>query len=141
MDRPISTWFLGYTCPDETSDFINLLKICWSSNTYFFRDEFYTFPGDIGLPIGSPSGSLIAEVIMHKFEYGLFLSPFTLSVYWHRYIDDVLCLRSGNIFARAALLSKWLEPTQPKSSHPVIALDASTYEKDTQGLRINPIIL
>ena len=96
----LSTSTKSHIPPEEASDCMNLLKIWWSSNTCLVRKEFSTFPDDIGIPIGSPLGSLISEIFMHKFEHDLFHPPLPLTPYisyWHRYVDDILCLWSGTI--------------------------------------------
>lgn len=54
----------------------------------------------VGIPIGSPLGSLICEISMDKFEKDPFssLSSGLLGpiIYRHRYFDDVLCLWNGS---------------------------------------------
>jgi hypothetical protein len=84
---------------EEIAEFFDLLKICWSPNYCKFRGDFYEFPEEVGIPIGSPLGSLISEVFMSKFEHDLFSSGHELLshvFYWHRYVDDVLCTWTGN---------------------------------------------
>ena len=60
----------------------------------------YEFPKTIGILIDSPFGSLISEIFLKLFEDEVFGSDsYLLShiVSWHRYIDDILALRSGSI--------------------------------------------
>ena len=84
---------------EELSEFFDLLKICWSPNFCKFNSKFFEFPDEVGIPIGSPLGSLISEVFMSKFESDLFSSGHHLLnniVYWRRYVDDVLCTWTGH---------------------------------------------
>jgi len=70
------------------AEFFDLLKICWSPNFCKFRGKFYEFPEEVGIPIGSPLGSLISEIFMFKFEKDLFSSGHPLLshiLYWVRY--------------------------------------------------------
>jgi len=83
---------------DPFGEFFDLLKVCWSPNYCKFNDTFFEFPEEVGIPIGSPLGSLIAEVFMSKFESDLFSSGHALLShigYWFRYVDDILCLWTG----------------------------------------------
>ena len=52
----------SHVSPEEASDFIDLLNLCWSSKTCLFREKFYSFPETVGILIGSPLGSLISEI-------------------------------------------------------------------------------
>jgi hypothetical protein len=79
-------------------EFFDLLKICWSPNFCKFRGKFYEFPEEVGIPIGSPLGSIISEIFMFRFERDLFSSGHPLLghvLYWVRYVDDVLCTWIG----------------------------------------------
>ena len=86
-------------CNHETiAEFFDLIRICWSPNFCQYNHRFYEFPEEVGIPIGSPLGSLIGEVFMSLFENTLFSSHHPLLAhvtYWHRYVDDVLCLWEG----------------------------------------------
>ena len=56
---------------------------------------FYGFSEEVGIPIGSPLGSLVAEVFMKLFEHQLISSKHPLLphvTYWHRYVDDCSCI-------------------------------------------------
>ena len=59
---------------EEIGEFFDLLKICWTPNYCKFKGDFYKFPEEVVIPIGSPLGSLISEVLMSKFERDLFSS-------------------------------------------------------------------
>jgi len=79
-------------------EFLTLLQSCLAPNVCQFNELVYRLPADIGIPIGSPLGSLISEVIMSKFESELFQSDHPLLphiVTWRRYVDDVLCVWNG----------------------------------------------
>lgn len=50
--------------------------------------------------MGSPLAPLISEIFMNRFERELFASQCMLMQYigyWHRYVDDVLCLWTGSM--------------------------------------------
>ena len=87
-------------CDHEViTEFFDLLRTCWSPNFCQYNYKFYEFPEEVGIPIGSPLGSLISEVFMHLYEETLFSSNHILLshvTYWHRYVDDVLCLWEGH---------------------------------------------
>jgi hypothetical protein len=83
---------------EEIVEFFDLLNICWSPDFCKFNNKFFEFPEEVGIPIGSPLGSLISEVFMSGFEIDLFSSGQSLLnhvFYWHRYVDDVLCAWTG----------------------------------------------
>ena len=63
---------------DEIAEFFDLINLCWTPNFCKFKDRFYEFPDEVGIPIGSPLGSLISEIFMFKFEKALFSSPHLL---------------------------------------------------------------
>ena len=77
-------------------EFIELMKLCLIHNFCKFGGKIYTFDKDV--PMGSPLAPLMAEVFMDLFE-GKILSPTSnfnqYITYWHRYVDDVLCLWKG----------------------------------------------
>mgnify|MGYP000921756173 CR=1 FL=1 len=64
--------------PSLISDFKSLLEKCLSPNICLYRDSIYTLPPDIGVPIGSPLGSLVSESFMAVFEEELFQSGHSL---------------------------------------------------------------
>lgn len=81
-------------------EFISLLNCCLSPNICQFGNSFFTLPPDIGIPIGSPLGSIISEVFMDKLETEIFQSDHPLLThiaYWRRYVDDILCVWTGPI--------------------------------------------
>ena len=83
---------------DELQEFFTLLNICWSLNFCKFNGKLYEFSEEVGIPIGSPLGSLVSEIFMSKFEGDLFSSGQVLLShihYWHRYVDDILCAWTG----------------------------------------------
>ena len=88
--------------PSLIFDFKSLLQKCLTPNICQFRNSVYKLPPDIGIPIGSPLGSLIAEVFMCGYEEELFQSghPLLDHVFlWRRYVDDVFCIWTGPIHA------------------------------------------
>ena len=83
---------------EELSEFFDLLRLCWTPNFCKFNGKFYEFSEEVGIPIGSPLGSLISEVFMSKFESDLFSSghPLLNNIFYRRrYVDDVLCTWTG----------------------------------------------
>lgn len=95
--RHVESILQGSDIPHQASkEFLSLLGTCLARNVCKFKDEFYEFSD--GLPMGSPLAPLMAEVFMSKLEDEIFSSehPLTQHVaYWHRYVDDVLCLWTG----------------------------------------------
>ena len=69
-------------------EYRNLLQYCLSPNVCQFNGLAYRLPADIGIPIGSPLGSLISKAFMDKFELQLLQSnhPFL------KHIDSLLIL-------------------------------------------------
>jgi len=97
-------------------------------------NEFFSFPKDIGVPIGSPLGAMIDEAFMSKLEENLILSShdcFQHIVYWHRYVDDVLCLWNSPETALQLFLSLLnsrytpIEFTTEKGGNSINLLDLS----------------
>ena len=87
--------------PEIKEEFISLLSLCIDHNFAQFNHHLHQFPD--GLPMGSPISPLMAEIFMDLFEEQLFTSsqppPHPLLqkiLYWHRYVDDVLCAWSGS---------------------------------------------
>lgn len=83
--------------PSAADEFISLLKTCLYPNICQFKNEIYRFKD--GLPMGSPLAPLLSEIFMSIFEEKVFNSQCMLLqyiVYWHRYVDDVLCLWTGS---------------------------------------------
>ena len=75
------------------TEFFELLNTCWILDFHKFRNKFYKFPDEVGVPMGSPVGFLISNISMYKFENYIFSSHHCLLDYvnnWHRYIDDIL---------------------------------------------------
>jgi len=100
---------------EQIQEFFDLLKLCWSPNFCKFNGKFYEFPEEVGIPIGSPLGSLISEVFMSKFEHDLFASDQVLLnhiLYWHRYVDDILVAWTGPQDLLNELL-QWLNGQYP----------------------------
>ena len=66
------------------------------TNVDKFNGNFYRFSD--GLPMGAPLAPLVADIFMDKFEKFVFASghPLVRNIcYWHRYVDEVLCLWNG----------------------------------------------
>lgn len=63
---------------EVTSEFIRLLSICWSSNTYLFREKFYLSRWKVGISINSSLKSQVGEIGAHKFELNLSYSSHPL---------------------------------------------------------------
>lgn len=60
--------------PHLISEFQSLLQCCLAPNICQFNNTIYKLPTEIGIPIGSPLGSLISEVFMSKLESDIFHS-------------------------------------------------------------------
>ena len=76
---------------------MDLLKQCLIPNFCKYDGKFYTFSD--GVPMGSPLSSLISEVFMDHLEKEILNSSHHLIEkigYWHRYVDDILCLWNGD---------------------------------------------
>jgi len=74
------------------------MKYCLGTNICQFRNQTYVYPDGIGVPIGSPLGSTLAEMFMCKFEGEFFESQPEIRkhiIYWHRYVDDIIILWDG----------------------------------------------
>lgn len=79
-------------------EFVLLLKTCLFPNICKFKGGIYQF--EDGLPMGSPLAPLISEIFMNLLEDKVFNSACVLKQYigyWHRYVDDVLCLWTGSV--------------------------------------------
>ena len=74
---------------------IKLLTLYLSYNFCSSQFLIYFFLKGVGVPIGSFLGSTVSEVFLRQFKDELFHSGTSCKhiVYWHRHIDDVLCLR------------------------------------------------
>ena len=82
--------------PPAADEFLLLLKTCLFPNICQFKNQIYRF--EDGLPMGSPLSPLISEIFMNLLEREVFNSDCMLTQYvgyWHRYVDDVLCLWTG----------------------------------------------
>ena len=68
----------------EIVEFFDHLNLCWTPNFCKFKNQFYEFPDEFGIPIGSSLGSLISEIFINKLE-----KPCLPHVaYWYRCVDD-----------------------------------------------------
>jgi hypothetical protein len=79
-------------------EFTSLLRTCLFPNFCKFNNKIYQFQD--GLPMGSPLSPLISEIFMNRLEREVFTSNCMLTQYvgyWHRYVDDVLCLWTGSV--------------------------------------------
>ena len=79
-------------------EFMRLLTLCITPNFGKFNDKIYTVSGNIGVFMGSPLAPLFSEIFMDNFERTILSSsnPHTQYIhYWHRYVDDVLCMWIG----------------------------------------------
>ena len=84
--------------PLAINEFLSLLRTCLNPNICKFKNEIFSFPD--GSPMGFPISSLIAEFLIDKLENEIFNFQNSLAVhidYWFRYIDDILCLRTGSV--------------------------------------------
>ena len=80
-------------------EFMDLLTLCLLPNFCKFH-KFYV--ASDGVPMGSPFAPIVSEVFMDLFEQRIFDASnnnnFTQYItYWHRYVDDILCLWTGSL--------------------------------------------
>ena len=110
----ISTILNSVNVPRNFADeFLSLVKVYLTPNIGKFNNNFYKFAD--GLRMGCPLSPLLAEVFMNRFENELSTSghPLTNNInLWVRYVDDVLCLWTGNL-ADLNLLLDFLNSRYP----------------------------
>lgn len=82
--------------PTIISDINHTLSTCLNQNYFKYNDQFYKQCE--GLAMGSPLSPILAEIFMDNFEDKLFSISNNVKYvkYWHRYVDDVLCLWTGS---------------------------------------------
>ena len=76
--------------------FLNLIKMCLTQSYFQFNGKIYS--QNEGLPMGSPTSPLFAEVYMSAFEENLFqmdLALISKVFFWVRYVDDIFCVWAG----------------------------------------------
>lgn len=81
----------------ETVELLNLLNLCLKQNFFTFNNTVYC--QEDGLSMGSPLSPLLADIYMDFFENNHILNNNSFSkhiLYYHRYVDDILLLWSGN---------------------------------------------
>lgn len=90
-------------------ELISLLKACLKPNFCEFNEQYYQFPEGIGVPMGSPLASTLAELFMHRLETEFFASNPEFNnniIYWKRYVDDILFLWNGTADTFDKLITK-----------------------------------
>ena len=86
--------------PQHTiNEIINITNTITKQNYFTHNNKYYT--QQEGLPMGSPISCILAEIFIHNIEQTHILNPdnnkqATKILYWHRYVDDILCLYNGN---------------------------------------------
>lgn len=72
----------------------NILKLITEQNYFTFDNQFYS--QEDGLPMGSPVSGLLANIFLNHIENKIFdtiVKPKQYKIiYWHRYVDDIICL-------------------------------------------------
>jgi hypothetical protein len=80
--------------PVVKSDLVNLLNLCIDQNYFSFNNKIYTQQD--GLSMGSPLSPVLADFFMSYLEAKISMLPlFKKIIFYHRYVDDILCLWSG----------------------------------------------
>jgi hypothetical protein len=114
------------TTPKKLSkELISLINMVINQNYFSFNNRFY-IQSD-GLAMGSPLSPLLAELFLDSLEETLFNSQIQHLkniVYWHRYVDDILCLWTGTNRQLDSFLNHL------NSLHPKISF---SMEKDANG--------
>jgi hypothetical protein len=83
----------------EIKDIISLTKTCCDQNYFEFNSKYYL--QENGLAMGSPLSGLLSDIYMHNLEIKNICNtsnPYNDKIiYWHRYVDDIICLFNGTI--------------------------------------------
>ena len=67
------TLLLNVNTPEQIiEDFMSLLGVCLETNICGFDGEFFKFPEDIGVPMGSPLSPPMGEIFMDYLEQEIF---------------------------------------------------------------------
>ncbi|KAK5639993.1 hypothetical protein RI129_010804 [Pyrocoelia pectoralis] len=104
---------------------LSLLNLCLKQNFFKFNNTCYSQIG--GLAMGSNLSPFLSEIFMNNLEVS-FISKHQFYhdhvIYWGRYVDDVVCIHSGNDL-KTDLFLQYLN-----NIHPCIKF---TMEKETNG--------
>lgn len=100
---------------DKITEIINLTKMTLSQNYFEYNGDFYT--QERGLAMGSPLSSIMADIFLNHIENNYILNnqknPLVKNiVYYHRYVDDILCLFNGNT-RQIDILTKFFNNIHP----------------------------
>lgn len=85
----------------DKQDIDDIMKLTKTTlkQSYFQYESNYYIQKD-GLAMGSPLSGLLADIFMHNLETTKIMNnsnPFKKNImYWHRYVDDIICLFEGN---------------------------------------------
>jgi hypothetical protein len=83
---------------NQVEDIIRLTKTATDQNYFQYNGKFYK--QEDGLAMGSPLSGLLANIYMTELETEKIMNecnPYRNKiVYWHRYVDDIICLYKGN---------------------------------------------
>ena len=88
--------FENRTHPTIHHEIMQALTLCTSQNYFQFDHKLYSQKN--GLAMGSPLSPLLADIFMDHLEKRIFNSYNSLLkniLYWHRYVDDILCCWTG----------------------------------------------
>jgi hypothetical protein len=82
--------------PLEREELTNLTDICLEQNYFLFNGQYYS--QSHGLPMGSPSSGLFADIFLDTLETQILNLPSSKRniSFWYRYVDDVICLWTGS---------------------------------------------
>lgn len=82
--------------PLEREELTTLINICLEQNYFLFNGQYYSQSN--GLPMGSPSSGLFADIFLDTLESQILSLPSSKQniSFWYRYVDDVICLWTGS---------------------------------------------
>jgi hypothetical protein len=82
---------------NELDDISKLLKTTLNQNYFEFNSKYYK--QNDGLAMGSPISGTLANLYMNHLETTKIMNAenpfFDKIIYWHRYVDDIICLFEG----------------------------------------------
>ena len=78
------------------TELLKLFSLCFDATHFQFNNKFYKQV--TGTPMGSPASVVIAEIVMQKIEEQIMPLIQNFSLFWYRYVDDVItCMDKDEI--------------------------------------------